>query len=1124
MTVDMIAVDPPTAEGGTHGPERTVRRHVTLHQKQDGSVFFADVVSRRIGAASDSAWLTSIRDVTRFLDVGGDDTADADDEEMPSPDDPPGTGQGAAGPDFDPGNEVPQAFSEELLTRSAAPALLKLAFWSVDLDLMEVSIAPALHDIAGIDPSIADMPLEDWWQIIHPEDRDRTRIAFMSFPDSGQDVFRAAYRIVRPDDGSTIHVAAVGELGRNGAGRLCLQGMLQDMTASVTSRRELESASHLLQIAGKAARLGGWRIHLDTGRLTWTTETAAIHGLPPGTDMTLERALSFFPEEHRDTMAGLFDAAIQRGEAFDVVLQIVTVQGRRLWVRSVGAPLFDSTGAVIAIQGAFQDIDELVQARTKLAEVSDRLAVTLEHISDAFFMLDRNWRFTYLNERAETFLQRSRNDLIGRRIWDEFPDAIGTQSQSVYERVLIARETVRFTQHYAPLGAWFEAVGYPVPEGIAVYFRDVTQERAQQERMHLLENAVSRMNDIVLITAADPIDAPDGPPIVFVNEAFERITGYASAEVMGRTPRLLQGPDTSRVERERIRQALRERRPVRTELVNYTKAGMPYWIEVEIVPLSDGLGKVTHFVAIERDITERKRLDEELRISTERFLLISKATSDAIYDWDFEAGQVWRNEGMASLIGRDPTAIPPGPEGWAPCIHETDRERVLESLYEAIDGPDTTWTLAYRVRTLDGEIRDVIDRGFIIRNSDGRAVRMVGSMIDVTEQKEMEARLRQSQKLEAVGQLTGGVAHDFNNLLTVILGNAEILTEGLSSNNRMRLMAEMTATAAQRGAELTARLLAFARRQTLEPKVVNLNRLVSGMEALIRRTLPEEIDIEIVHSGSPWLVEIDPGQLEVALLNLVINARDAMPRGGRLTVETANVRLDDAYSEANGEVPPGQYVQVAVTDSGTGMAPDVVARAFDPFFTTKDVGKGSGLGLSMVYGFAKQSGGHVRIYSEQGFGTTVKLYFPRSLEVGDEVAGVGIEERSVGGHEHILVAEDDRLVREHVVMQLQGLGYRVTAAANGPDALECIRQMADIDLLFADVIMPGGITGRELADEATQLRPGLKVLFTSGYTENSIVHNGRLDPGIQLLQKPYRRRDLAAKLRRMFAQSTPGKP
>jgi nitrogen-specific signal transduction histidine kinase len=399
---------------------------------------------------------------------------------------------------------------------------------------------------------------------------------------------------------------------------------------------------------------------------------------------------------------------------------------------------------------------------------------------------------------------------------------------------------------------------------------------------------------------------------------------------------------------------------------------------------------------------------------------------------------------------------------------------------------------------------------------------MVGSMIDVTSERALEETLRRSQRMEALGQLTGGLAHDFNNLLTVILGNAEMLVEALGHDEQLRGLADMTRMAAERGSELTSRLLAFARRQPLDPRPTDVNRLISGLDGLLRRTLGEHVEVEIVHGGGLWPALVDGAQLESAVLNLCINARDAMPGGGRLTIELANAHLDIAYADLHDEVVPGQYVLVAVSDTGVGMSAETTERAFDPFFTTKSAGGGSGLGLSMVHGFIKQSQGHVKIYSELGEGTTVKLYLPRAARGAAALESRPTPAPTLAGSERILLVEDDELVREHVADQLRDLGYQVTAAADGQAALVELRSDAPFDLLFTDVVMPGGISGRQLADEAQRLRPGLPVLFTSGYTENAIVHQGRLDPGVQLLQKPYRRGDLAMKLRKVLDKAGRG--
>jgi len=378
-----------------------------------------------------------------------------------------------------------------------------------------------------------------------------------------------------------------------------------------------------------------------------------------------------------------------------------------------------------------------------------------------------------------------------------------------------------------------------------------------------------------------------------------------------------------------------------------------------------------------------------------------------------------------------------------------------------------------------------------------------------------EEALRQSQKMEVVGQLTGGVAHDFNNLLQIIMGNLDTARRSLNdASPRISRALENAANGARRAASLTQRLLAFSRRQPLNPKPIDVNSLVSGMSDLLHRTLGEMTEVLTVQGAGLWRIEADTTELESAILNLVLNARDAMPQGGRLTIETTNADIDRGYSALHAEVVPGQYVAISVSDTGTGMSQDAILRAFEPFYTTKPVGEGTGLGLSQVYGFVKQSGGHIKIYSELGQGTCVKIYLPRlsgALKVEPPVEQISTPEAA--SEETILVVEDDDDVRAYSVEILRELGYRVIEAHDGPSALRLLERQFRVDLLFTDVVLPGGMTGAQVAAQARVAKPDLKVLFTTGYARNAIVHHGRLDQGVQLITKPFSMSDLATRVR-----------
>jgi PAS domain S-box-containing protein len=506
-------------------------------------------------------------------------------------------------------------------------------------------------------------------------------------------------------------------------------------------------------------------------------------------------------------------------------------------------------------------------------------------------------------------------------------------------------------------------------------------------------------------------------------------------------------------------------------------------------------------------------LDAQFRASERRYRQVVDDIQEAI--WIHADGKiVFANPYAARMFGASsPEDLVGRPV--LDLVHQDDREQAAARTKIVYEEHKAVAPTEMRMVRLDGTTIVTLVQAIPIVENGRPCIMSTGH--DVTAQRDTEAQLRQSQKMEAVGRLTGGIAHDFNNLLTVILGNADVLTEDSIDDNRRRDTARLIVQAASRSADLTRRLLAFSRRQPLQPQRIEANALTAGLESMLRRTLGEKIELEMRPGSEVWPLVADPAQVESALLNLAVNARDAMPSGGKLTIETANVHLDEEYAAHNAEVSPGDYVLLAVSDMGTGMPAHILERAFEPFFTTKGPGEGTGLGLSMVFGFAKQSRGHVKIYSEVGHGTVVKLYLPRA-ETAMPVAAetVPVQEEFPRGNETILVVEDDADVRKLAVGQLQSFGYRVIDAPDGPSALELCAGDLAIDLLFTDVVMPRGMTGKDLADKLRERCPALRVLYASGYTENAIMHQGRIDAGVQLLTKPYRRGDLARMARKVL--------
>ncbi len=846
--------------------------------------------------------------------------------------------------------ELRQALSklqEHEARMRTAERMLDLGTWDYHSGKDELNWSKQVFEIFDVP---TDQPVPDfdgYFALVHPDDRETFHANFTTFTEQHMPEFEFEHRVIA-HDGSVRYIKGAGQ--RHGAeDDEMVLGYVLDITSFIKTRDKLTQAEQLLRVAGEKAKLGGWRVQLDSESIIWTSETAAIHGMPGDySPSSVSEAIQFYAPEYRELIRSIFERCVRQGEEYDVVCQLQLADGRRPWVRVIGIAEQDEKGRVSAVQGAFQDISTLHEAQDRAENAEQERRDVLESISDGFWAVDREWNFTYVNQQAGIMLDRSPDEMLGRNLWDEFQDAVGSDFEHQYQLAIESRQTRTFLAFYPPLDKWFDVSAYPIPNGLAVYFRDVTSERQRQEELRLVDAALARQNDIVVITEADTLDAPHGPRIVYVNDAFERLTGYTKSEALGRTPRILQGPETDRQQLARIRHALQNNEPIRCEVLHYDKSGQSYWLELDITPLFDAERNCTHFVAVQRDITQRKLREAALRQAQERFELISRATNDVIWDWNFSTDRLWWNDAMTAVFGYALSELEPGPESWTKRIHHDDLDRVLHGFYKVVDGDEVLWSDEYRFLRSNGQYANVFDRGFVNRDDTGKVTRMVGSMHDITERMKMEQRLRESQKLEAVGHLTGGVAHDFNNLLTVIMGNAEMMAD-LTTDPAISSMAEMSLSAARRGAELTSRLLAFARRRPLEPKMTNLNHLVEAMQPLISRTLPENIELELVLDFNLGITEVDASELDTALLNLAVNARDAMPDGGKLTIETANNVLDADYAARNFEVEPGEYVMICVADTGTGMTPDTLRRAFEPFYTTKAMGKGSGLGLGLWF-------------------------------------------------------------------------------------------------------------------------------------------------------------------------------
>jgi PAS domain S-box-containing protein len=766
------------------------------------------------------------------------------------------------------------------------------------------------------------------------------------------------------------------------------------------------------------------------------------------------------------------------------------------------------------------DITERKRDEEALRQSWELLQGVMDSVPAMVNAKDRQFRYVFMNRYQADLYGTTPEAAIGRTAGDLLGRDYGDYTSAIDRRVFESGEGVAYDEE-----DWIDCYGrshalltkkFPIRDArgevskVVTVGVDITDRRRAEQA---LKESEARLRAFIDHSpSALHIKDRDGRYLLFGPQAA-RNWGVRPEDAIGKTAHHIYPKDVADGVCDHDRAVLETRRPVERERILTSPEG-PRALLVHKFPITDAVGGVSAIGTIVTDITERKKAEEALRRSDTRLrTLVDNFGSGILIHRNLKP--LFANRALVEMFGYDGAdeilALPTTESLIAP------EDRAMLRAYHARRLRGEAAPVNYELRALrkDGSRMTLSNRPFPIDWDGERAICTV--LFDVTEQKEMEEQLRHSQKMEAMGQLTGGIAHDLNNLLTVILGNLQLVRRLAAGNERLQKRVAAAGRSAERGADLMRRLLAFSRRQALDPRVSNLNDLMAGMEDMLRRTLGEDIEVALRLAPDLWLARVDGPQLESAVLNVAVNARDAMPGGGRLTVETENAVLDQAYAKRHAEVAPGSYAMVAVSDTGTGMPPDVFERAFEPFFTTKEVGRGTGLGLSMVYGFVKQSGGHIKIYSEPGRGTTVKLYFPRARveRTGAErrlLSGIEPEGALPRGRETVLVVEDQEDVRDFVTHALEELGYRVLTAADGRRALESLERHPGIALLFTDIVMPGGMGGRELAAVARQRRPGLKVLFTSGYTKNGVVR-GDGGSDLDLLSKPYDVGLLAARVR-----------
>ena len=830
-------------------------------------------------------------------------------------------------------------------------------------------------------------------------------------------------------------------------------------------------------------------------------------------------ALAMFVARSLTSPISQLTAAVEGIGKHDPVAIPVNASGETgVLARAFARVLDEANAKTEALQREVQEHRRTEAARDHYAARERLFSAAVESSNDAIITKSLDGTITGWNPAAERLFGYTAAEAVGKRIDLIVPSDRTEEVNDILRRIswgetIEQYETVRVRKDGSTVEVSLSISPIKTPAGAIIgaskIARDITESRRTQ---HALRQQIEERRRIFetsqdLILVSDPKGV-----LVQVSPSSEAILGYPPEEMIGRSAGEFIHPDDLDKNREEMRAARRGRHSRNFDSRFVHKDG-------RIVTLSwSGTWSepVSRYFSVGRDMTESRLAQETLRESEQLARGIIETALDAFVQTD-ESGSILNWNSAAEKIFGWPRKDALGKNLIDLIVVEADRDRLKAGLERfRHSGQDRLSGNRREIRSLrrDGKEFTAELSVTALRRREGLVFN--GFFRDLTEKIAAEDRIRQSEKMEALGQLTGGIAHDFNNILTVITGTIEILAEAVEKEPQLAAITRMIDDAAARGADLTQHLLAFARKQPLQPREVDINTLIIDTAKLLRPTLGEHIEIESVFEDETCVATVDPNQLATAILNLSLNARDAMPNGGKLILETGMAFLDDTYASMHDDVRPGRYALIAVSDTGTGIPAAILDKVFNPFFTSKGPGKGTGLGLSMVYGFVKQSAGHIQLYSEEGHGTTIKMYLPPGT--GAVVTSEASNALAVqGGHETILVVEDDKLVRDYVLTQLHSLGYVTLDAANAAETLAIVEAGNEFDLLFTDVIMPGAMNGRQLANELQRRKPGLRVLFTSGYTENAIIHHGRLDSGVLLLAKPYRKSDMALMIRTALA-------
>jgi two-component system cell cycle sensor histidine kinase/response regulator CckA len=1006
------------------------------------------------------------------------------------------------------------------------PGMVYLYMLNSDNSFSFPYVSPAARDMFGIDPAEIMNNPAIIFNFIHPDDAEMVT-NFIRNSARTLSPFRKEFRYLL--NGNTRWCECISRPELLPGGGIIWEGIILDITERKIIEDTLKGSEKRYRMIAEYAHDIIWTMNFDMRMTFISPSIVRVIGYTPEETrkLPLER---FMTRESIDLAMKTLSEELtveRRGGPVDLYrsrtleLELFCKRGGTVWVENIVSFSRDEKGTAVEVMGLSRDITERKKADEVLRNSEEKYRSILENMNEGFFECDLKGNYTFFNDACCRLIGYDRGEIMGTNYKKIHPSGVADYLKEVYIRVYktgmpeylmdydVVRKDGSLRTHQLSVMLMRDASGKPF--GFRNLVRDVTESKKAEEALKKYRN--------ILETIEEAYSESDlAGNYTFANSAACRLTGYERGELIGMNYRKLHSPDVAQRLKgifQDIYKTGKSRLQIEHEII--CKDGTIKTLNENAMLLKDPSGKPTGFYNLAWDITKQKKAEEDLRKSEEKYRTILETIEDSYTEVDLKGNYTFVNDAACRFLGyRRNELIGMNYRN----IHPPETAKRMKEIYKRVYETGKSESLIeFEVVLKDGSIRIHESTSSLIHDPSGSPAGFRVLSRDITDRKKaeqerarLEGNLRQAQKMESVGRLAGGVAHDFNNMLSVIFGYAELIKSRLKDGDPMLKEVQEIENAAGRSRDLTRQLLAFSRKQAIAPRPIDLNELIEGMQNALARLIGEDIDLRFYHGDGLWQIMFDTSQIEQVLFNLAVNARDAMPDGGKLTIETQNICLDEDYCKMHPGFIPGPFVLLGVSDDGAGMDGETLQNAFEPFFTTKEQGKGTGLGLAMVYGIVKQNGGFINIYSEQGRGTSFKIFIPKILEEGESWEK-NEESPAITGTGTVLIVEDDDMVRKIASEMLEAVGYTVIAIGKPEEALAlCGDPGAAIDLLITDVIMPG-MSGKELRDRVELTRPGIKVLFMSGYTSDVIAHRGVLEEGVHFLQKPFSMNDLARKVR-----------